>query len=371
MRIAILGTRGIPNNYGGFEQCAEIVSTYMVKKGHDVTVYNPTDHPFEKNSYNGVKIRRIFSNEKKLSFLNVFIFDFLCLCHAILNKYDIILELGYHPASLFYFLNKLNPTIIVTNFAGMEWKRSKWNGVTQKFIKFCEKLAVKKSDAIIADNIGIQDYIKTEYKIDSFFSAYGAELFEHPDETILQKYGLKENNYFMMMARFQNDNNFEMILDGYVLSKSSDPFIVVGNHENPYGEYLKKRYKDTKTILFAGGIYDYQMLSSLRWYAQIYFHGHSCGGTNPSLLEAMASNAFIVAHDNQFNKAVLTENNLFFRNPEEVCQIINSDHAAFRKKTIPANKKKVAIDYNWDKICNDYLKIFNSFFKTKKNKDQR
>ena len=118
------------------------------------------------------------------------------------------MELGYHPASLFYFLKKVRPTKIVTNFAGMEWKRSKWNGYTQKLIKFCEKIAVRRSDAIIADNIGIQEYIKAEYDVDSFFSAYGAELFDDPDETVLQKYGLKRNGYFMMMARFQKDNNF-------------------------------------------------------------------------------------------------------------------------------------------------------------------
>lgn len=362
MKIAILGTRGIPNYYGGFEQCAQIISTYMVKNGHDVTVYNPDDHPFKKKKFSGVKIQRIFSNEKKLSVLNVFLFDFLCLCHALLNKYDIILELGYHPASLFYFINQIKPSIIVTNFAGMEWKRSKWNGSTQKLIKYCEKIAVRKSDAIIADNIGIQDYIKSEYKMDSYFSAYGAELFYDPDEMVLNQYNLKKKKYFMMMARFQKDNNFEMILDGYVMSGRTHPFIVVGDNKNTYGNYLRKKYKDTKTIFFVGGIYDYQTLSSLRWYAQIYFHGHSCGGTNPSLLEAMASNAFIAAHDNQFNKAVLNHNGLFFQNSKNVSKIINSNFDDFRKKSILENKKKVALDYNWDKVCNDYLRIFNSFF---------
>lgn len=359
MKIAILGTRGIPNNYGGFEQCAEIISTYMVQKGHQVTVYNPSDHPFKKKIYNGVKIQRIFSNERQLSFLNVFIFDFLSLLHAGFNKYDIILELGYHPASLFYFLKGLSPTKIITNFAGMEWKRSKWSGYTQKLIKLCEAIAIKKSDAVIADNIGIQAYIKSEYNAHSFYSAYGAELFDSPDLNILQNYAVEGKKYFMMMARFQRDNNFEMVLDGYALSGSEKPLLVIGNHQNEYGNFLKEKYKRNENIRFIGGIYNYAILCSLRWYADIYFHGHSCGGTNPSLLEAMASNAFIVAHDNEFNRAVLGQNALFFNNPETVSKIIKANHDLFRAKTIIANKIRVREEYNWDKICNEYLQIFS------------
>lgn len=359
MKIAILGTRGIPNNYGGFEQCAEIISTYMVQRGHKVTVYNPSDHPFKGQIYKDVKIQKKFSNEKKLSFLNVFVFDFLSLFHAVLSKYDIILELGYHPASLFYFLKRLSPAKIITNFAGMEWKRSKWSGFTQELIRLCEKIAVKKSDAIIADNVGIQAYIKSEYNASSFFSAYGAELFDSPDPQILQNYSVEEKKYFMMMARFQKDNNFEMVLDGYALSGSENPILVIGNHQNEYGNYLKEKYKGNENIRFIGGIYNYAILCSLRWYADIYFHGHSCGGTNPSLLEAMASNAFIAAHDNQFNRAVLGQDALFFNGPKTVSKIIKTKHDDYREKTISANKIKVKYEYNWAKICNEYLQLFN------------
>ncbi|WP_321416289.1 DUF1972 domain-containing protein [uncultured Desulfobacter sp.] len=365
--IAILGTRGIPNNYGGFEQCAEIISTYMIQKGHQVTVYNPSDHFFKGEVYKNVKIQRIFSNEKNLLFFNVFIFDFLSLLHAVFNGYDIILELGYHPASLFYFLKRLSRAKIITNFAGMEWKRSKWSGSTQKLIRLCERIAVKKSDAIIADNVGIQAYIKSEYNAGSFFSAYGAELFESPDSQILQNYSVEKENYFMMMARFQKDNNFEMVLDGYALSGSEKPMLVIGNHHNEYGSYLKKRYKLNDNIKFIGGIYNYPILCSLRWYADIYFHGHSCGGTNPSLLEAMASNAFIAAHDNQFNRAVLGPHALFFDGPETVSSIIKTQHGDYRKKIISANKIKVKEEYNWDKICNEYLQIFNQVSGTEIN----
>ena len=102
MKIAILGTRGIPNNYGGFEQLAEYLAKDLSAKGHKITVYNPTDHPYKEKNIENIKIQRIFSNERIFGFLNVFIFDFLSLLHASTKKYDIILELGYHPASIFY-----------------------------------------------------------------------------------------------------------------------------------------------------------------------------------------------------------------------------------------------------------------------------
>lgn len=360
LKIAILGTRGIPNNYGGFEQCAEIISTYMVQCGHDVTVFNPTDHPYQGDNYKGVRIQKIYSNEKKLSFFNVFVYDFLSLRHAIVNNYDIILELGYHPASLYYSFNRNKRTKIITNFAGMEWKRSKWNKYTQKLIKYCEKMAIIKSDAIIADNVGIQDYIKEEYGIDSYYSAYGAKLFDKPDESVLSNYYLKKNHYYMMMARFQRDNNFEMILDGYIMSESSMPIIVIGNYGNRYGRYLVNRYSDNKGIIFTGGIYDYDVLSTLRWYGQIYFHGHSCGGTNPSLLEAMASNAFIAAHNNKFNKSVLNGNGMFFSDSNDVCEIIKAYNDKLREAVISVNKDRVKNNYNWNKVCEDYLEIFNN-----------
>ncbi|MBU4057865.1 DUF1972 domain-containing protein, partial [Patescibacteria group bacterium] len=193
MKIAILGTRGIPNSYGGFEQCAEIISAYMSKKGNHVTVYNPSDHGFQGDSLNGAHIINIFSNEKKLSFLNVFIFDYLSLRHAVASDYDVILELGYHPASLFYYLKKRTKAKIITNMAGMEWQRSKWGPATQKLIRYCEKVAVQESDAIISDNKGIQDYYLREYNKNSYLVAYGAKINDAPQTSYLDHYTLKKN----------------------------------------------------------------------------------------------------------------------------------------------------------------------------------
>jgi glycosyltransferase involved in cell wall biosynthesis len=357
MKIAILGTRGVPNNYGGFEQCAEKLSAYIAKKGHDATVYNPSDHVYEKHEINGVKIKYIFSNEKLFSFFNVFIFDYLCLKDA-KDKYDLILELGYHPASIFYYLKEKYKTKIITNMAGMEWKRSKWNYFTRKFIKYCELLAVKKSNAIITDNLGIMDYFLKEYGKESYEVAYGAELYNNPKIQYIEKYGLKKNKYYLMIARFQRDNNFEMILNGFTTSGAPEPFVIIGDHTNTYGKYLKKKYNQHRSIKFLGGIYNYDVLSSLRWFSKLYFHGHSCGGTNPSLLEAMASNAYIAAHNNPFNRNVLEYNAIYFSSSDDVSSIICKNEDGNRAEKIKKNREKIKNIYNWDKIFEEYLQIF-------------
>jgi glycosyltransferase involved in cell wall biosynthesis len=360
MKIAILGTRGIPNSYGGFEQCAEKLSILFVKKGHDVTVYNPAEHEYQKDSLDGVKIVRVFSNEKKLKLLNVFIFDYLCLKHALQQQFDIVLELGYHPAALFYYLKKAGKPKILTNMAGMEWWRSKWNYYTRKIIRYCEKLAVQKSDAIIADNRGIQEYFSKEYGVNSVCIAYGADLFYNPDPNQLAAYGVEKYAYDILIARFQRDNNIEMVLDGLLLSGSNVPLLVVGNNTNSYGKYLRSKFEHHATIKFMGGIYDYQALNSLRWYSRLYFHGHSCGGTNPSLLEAMASSAYIISYDNTFNRYVLQDGGLYFRNAHELAGHINGFALDNRTEFVQKNRDRIQKEYDWGKIADEYLDAFTT-----------
>ena len=161
MKIAILGTRGIPNNYGGFEQCAEYLSIGLVEKEHQVTVYSPDFHPYKDEFYKGVRIIRKAS--PKSFFGNSatnFIYDYLCFKDAVRKDFDIILELGLITSSLSIIFCNHKKKMIVTNLDGLEWKRSKWNKIVQKITKKLEKYGVKHSDYLIADNVGIQDYFQ-------------------------------------------------------------------------------------------------------------------------------------------------------------------------------------------------------------------
>ncbi len=364
MKIAILGTRGIPNNYGGFEQCAEKIGEHFVSKGHKVTVYNTDEHPFKGDEYRGIKIKRIFAKESKLKIWGTFIYDFLCLKDAVNSDFDIILNLGYVPSALFFGLKGKTKAKFITNMDGLEWKRAKWGGFLKKFIRFCEKKAIKHSDFLIADNEGIKDFYVKEFNVGNIvFIPYGAELFNSPKESVLKDYNIEKYRYYLLIARLEPENNIETILDGYLLSKVGDPFLVVGNYNTNYGRFLKERYKIESNIRFLGGIYNFQVLSTLRMFSKLYFHGHSVGGTNPSLLEAMASGCLIVAHNNVFNRNVLGEDGYYFRDIQDIKSVLTSFDQGIREKFLKNNREKILKFYNWEMIGNKYLDVFEKALK--------
>ncbi len=359
MKIAILGTRGIPNNYGGFEQCAEKIGEYFVSKGHEVTVYNPDEHPYNGAIFKEIRIKKIFSKESKLGIWGTFAYDYLCLRDAVKEDFDIILNLGYVPSALFFRLKKKTKAKFVTNMDGLEWKRSKWNGILKRFIKFCEKRAVKFSDFLIADNPGIESFYVENYGVGKIrYIPYGAEPFNGFDESVLNRYNLKPYSYFMLIARLEPENNIETILDGYVESEAKEPFLVVGGLKNKYADYLLKKFENYPAIKFVGGIYHYPQLCSLRKFSKLYFHGHSVGGTNPSLLEAMASHAFIVAHDNPFNRYVLGSNAYYFSDKGDIAKIIKSADFSLREKFVKNNLERIEKEFSWEKVASDYLNVF-------------
>ena len=360
MRIAITGSRGIPNNYGGFEQCAENLAVLLVKAGHEVTVYNPDYHEYNQPDYHGVRIVKIGNPEKKIGTAGNFIYDYGCMKHALKEKCDILLVLGYTTASVFFPFLRKGKSILVTNMDGLEWKRDKWNAAIKKLAKWFESLGAKYSDHLVSDNGEIRNYLLQEYGKDSTFIAYGAEIFDQPDANILQQYNIAPGEYDLLIARLEKENNIETILDGIVLSGVQKPFLVIGKHQTAYGEFLKNKYKDHPGIRFMGGIYNLNHLNNIRWYGRYYFHGHSVGGTNPSLLEAMASGAYIISHNNLFNRDVLGEHAFYFGNPREVAALLSKteDLEAKRKEYIGVQTEKIRSQYNWKKIAGEYEELF-------------
>ncbi|MFT6165727.1 MAG: glycosyltransferase involved in cell wall biosynthesis [Vicingaceae bacterium] len=358
MRIGILGTRGIPNHYGGFEQFAEFLSVGLVKKGHEVVVYNSSDHPYQKSVWSGVQIQHCKDWEEKIGTAGQFFYDLNCILNSRKQNFDILLQLGYTSSSVWKNLLPKN-AIVVTNMDGLEWKRSKFSGSVQQFLRKAEKWAVSSSDHLVADSKGIQSFLKNKYKVDSTFIAYGSNLFNKPDVTVLKKYQLKEEGYHMLIARMEPENNVETILDGMSASNSELLFLVIGKTENAFGQHLVKKFKHDKRIQFLGGIYNLHDLNNLRHFSNYYFHGHSVGGTNPSLLEAMASSAFIVAHENEFNGAVLESDALYFKTAAKVSEILNQQVTSpVRLSYIDANRKKIEEFYTWENIINSYEDLF-------------
>lgn len=358
MKIGIIGIRGIPNQYGGFEQFVEFVGPALAGRGHEVFVYNSSLHPYRESTWKGVQLIRKYDPENRIGAFGQFIYDLNCICDSRKRAFDIILQLGYTSSSVWSFLFPKG-SVIVTNMDGLEWKRSKYSRPTQQFLKLAEKWAANHSDKLIADSLGIQDYLQKKYRKQAAFIAYGASLFTHPDKRALASHQLEPYNYNLLIARMEPENNIETVLQGYRLSKTKEKLILIGNYNNSFGTYLRDKYK-CDTIEFRGAIYDFNLLNNLRHFSHVYFHGHSVGGTNPSLLEAMASQALIVAHDNIFNRSVLQEDAFYFSSPADIVAVINKGIVKDAYKSyLENNNLKITQSYSWDHIT-DLLETYLS-----------
>lgn len=354
MKIALLGTRGIPNNHGGFEQFVEYLSKFLVQKGHEVYVYNSHTHPYKEKTWNGVHIVHKYDPEDRIGTVGQFIYDFNCILNSRKRHFDVVLQLGYTSSSIWGWLLPKKP-VIVTNMDGLEWKRSKYNKHVRKFLKYAEKIAISSSDYLISDSLGIRSYLKETYQVDSEYIAYGAEFFETPNVSCLAQYSAEPSKYDLLVARLEPENNIELILDGIVEADTPREFLVVGKHETKFGSYLKSKFENYGRIRFLGGIYDIEHLNNLRYYSNLYFHGHSVGGTNPSLLEAMASNSLIVANDNIFNRSILEEDAFYFDSVSDIVEYAHIDKLDYLDY-LQSNIKKINGKFSWETINTKYEK---------------
>ena len=368
MKIAFVSTRGIPNNYGGFEQFAEYISVGMAQRGHEVVVYSPKFHPYLESTYKGVRIKHIYSPETWMgSSVGSFFYDFASLRDALKKEdFDIIYEAGYTsiiPAYIWFNVKKRKRPIFTTNMDGLENKRSKFSPMVRRFLDWEEKMAVKYSHYLIADNMGIHDYYKEKYGKESKFLAYGADIHDDFKAEYLEEFGLKSEEYYILIARLEPENNIVMAIEGYLHSKENGrrPLIVVGKTNTPHGKELVEKYGNERNVEFVGGIYDFKKLDSVRHFSKAYFHGHSVGGTNPSLLEAMAAGCFIFAHDNIFNRAVLKENAFYYPSADKVTEYLNRIDTIAEGSKIQYTARNIEVirnEYSWESLIDKHEKYF-------------
>jgi hypothetical protein len=357
MRIGILGTRGIPNHYGGFEQFAERLSEGLVQQGHEVWVYNSHNHSVQERHWHGVNLVHCYDPEFILGVPGQFVYDLNCIRDSRKRDFDVILQLGYTSSSVWHKFLPRRPKIL-TNMDGLEWQRRKYRRSVRRFLKFAEKLAVKTSDHLIADSEVIRDYLATAYKVAATYIPYGADIFANPDESKLVPYMVKPKEFFLVIARMQPDNNIKEIIQGVLQSDSCFPLLVIGNMMNRYGKILEKSYGSDR-IRFLGPIFKKDSLNNLRYFSRLYFHGHSSGGTNPSLLEAMAASATICAHDNPFSREVLGKNAFFFSDSWQLTELIALPHQQNEiSPMIMNNISKIRTKYNWSEVIYDYGQVF-------------
>lgn len=357
MRIAIIGTRGIPNHYGGFEECATQLAQRWVSMGHEVSVYNSSNHPYQEANWKGIQIISVPDPEPRLGTFGQFIFDFNAILHSRSQDYEIILQLGYTSSGIWQWLFRAKPRL-VTNMDGIEWKRSKYQPTVQRFLRWSERKAAQRAHQLIADHPAIQDHLDKRFGKGSVYIPYGADEQSDYQISVLNQFHVQAGNYHLLIARTEPENNLHLILEGITLSEVELPTLVLGFKANAYGRMLEQRFRSSR-ILFHPGVFDDRITASLRYFSRRYFHGHSVGGTNPSLLQAMADQCLIYAHDNVFNRYVLGENARFFSKAEDIAQQLQNplsplDVALWKKN----NLERIRREYSWDSIAEQYELVF-------------
>jgi len=346
-KIAIVGTVGVPAKYGGFETLTEQLVSAL-KDEFIFTVYCSGLSYKNKDDYTQAK--RVFIPLNANGKTSI-IYDFLSIIHAVFYA-DVILLLGVSAAFMVPVLRLFTTTEIITNIDGLEWKRDKWKGFAKKYLKLQEKIAVKNSHVVIADNKAIQNYVKENYKKDSKLIAYGGS---HVKSRVDSQNNQKK--YAFSVCRIEPENNVHITLQAF--SETRYKLVFVGNWKaNPYGKNLKEIYNKFPNLNLLDPIYDQEKLDKLRKNSTIYIHGHSAGGTNPSLVEAMWLGLPVFCWDVVYNRESTESKTLFFNSVDSLKKLLSVDNERLAEIAIGlkniANKK-----YNWATILNQYKELFN------------
>lgn len=357
MKIAIIGTRGIPNNYGGFEEFAEQIAIQFSEKELTTYVYNP--HYYRAKPQNEkIIIRYKYFPEKILGSFSSIIYDYLCLKDA-LNVADFVICCGYSSIAPSIDFFKKEKHRIYFHMDGIEWQRSKWSNLIKKYIIWSEKKIVNFSNNMISDNMVIADYFLKKYQKSSTFIPFGANLEDNYNHNFIESYGLTPQKYHLIISRAEPENNIETIIKAFLISKDENKLVILMDINQKYGRYIFNKYQHYSNLIFLGTIFDQEIISNIRHFSKLYFHGHSVGGTNPSLLQAMASGCNIIAHDNDYNKSVLDFDAMYFSNINSLVDCIVTP--SFSKEQVDNNYKKIKNIYNWKLIADTYVNLFENF----------
>ena len=379
--VFIIGSKGIPANYGGFETFVEKLTEKQVNKSirYHVACLSDNNNEFEHNGarcfnvkvpnigaakavyYDIVALKECIKYIKKNNIKNPIVYILACRIGPFI---------GYYKKQL----KKLGVTLFV-NPDGHEWKRAKWNAAIRQYWRVSERLMVKHADLLICDSINIEKYIKEDYKKynpKTTFIAYGADIekskLSDNDATLLKWYKekrVKAKEYYLVVGRFVPENNYETMITEFMKSNTTKDFVLITNVEqNKFYEQLRKKTgfdKDSR-IKFVGTVYDQELLKKIRENAYGYFHGHEVGGTNPSLLEALATTDLNILLDVGFNREVAMDGALYFNKEEgSLCKLIDNelDNKVILNLGIKA-KDRIVEEYSWINIVDKYEKLIVS-----------
>lgn len=358
MKIAILGTRGIPARYGGFETFAEKLAIGLSERGLDVTVFCESGDSFAPAVFQGVALRYVAA--PRLGHLQTILYDLKCLWAA-RKGYDVVYMLGYGAAP-FCLIPRLWGTEVWVNPDGLEWARAKWGFVAKDYFRLMEWASILVANRIIADAEAIALSLATRHNklLACTVIPYGCEIIEVPPPTeLLSEWNLAIGNYYLVVCRLEPENHVLEILRAFQRSHSNKQLIVVGNHLTGTSYVLQLLTVQDPRIRMIGTVYDPPKLTCLRYHSFAYIHGHSVGGTNPSLLEAMGCGNLIFAHDNPFNRETLGSCGYFFANDVELTLAIDraeQEHTELVRLR-DASRSRARANYCWPDIVSKYVDL--------------
>ncbi len=331
--------------------------TKRLSKNFEFTVYCSAKKYAEKTAeYNGAKLKYINLDANGIQSI---LYDVLSMLKAI--KYaDTILVLGVSGCVFLPIIKLISRKKFIVNIDGLEWRRGKWRRFAKLFLKLSEAVAVRFADVVVTDNRAIQEYVSREYGRESVLIAYGGDHAVRPlrDEGVLSRYGLEGRCYTFKVCRIEPENNIDLIIRSFEFYLGLD-LVIVGNWNNSdYGIGLRKKYGFLTHVHLLDPIYDHDILNQLRTACHVYIHGHSAGGTNPSLVEAMSLGLPVVAYGCVFNRETTCDQALFFNSSDELVSVLTNLNDELLAE-LGAKMKHLADQmYTWNKISASYAELF-------------
>jgi glycosyltransferase involved in cell wall biosynthesis len=369
VRIALVGTRGVPARYGGFETAVEEIGQRLCEMGHDVTVYcrNPGQ---KQKEHLGMRLVNLPATRRRS--LETLSHTLLSTLHCLVRKPDCAVLFNAANAPFIPLLRARRIPLAV-HMDGIEWKRSKWTGNGARYYRWAERSAATSGAGLIADAHGIAEHLQESYGAESFYIAYGAEIM-HPGADRLPELGLAPHEYHLVVARMEPENHVDMVVSGYLASGSTLPLVVVGAapYDSPFTAKIADLARQSDKVRMLGAVWDQELLNQLYGNARSYLHGHSVGGTNPSLLRAMGSGAPVSAFDVRFNREVAGTDACYFSDAKQVAACIRADDS----EPSPAargerGRKIVANHYAWDQVARDYEKMLQELMARRTDRSSR
>lgn len=360
-KIAILGTRGIPARYGGFETFAEKLGIGLSERGFEVTVFCESKESDAPDRFRGVNLRYV--SVAPLGPFSTILYDLKCLLAA-RKRFDVVYMLGYGAAP-FCLIPRLWNSEVWINPDGLEWARAKWGIVARTYLRLMERVSVRAANRIIADAEAISVSLRSRYGGVSACTVipYGCDVIDQPPSPdALLGWNLVPSGYYLVVCRLEPENHVLEILRAFHRSESKKKLVVVGNHLARTKYITELRSVEDPRIQLIGTVFDPPRLTCLRYHSFAYLHGHSVGGTNPSLLEAMGCGNLIVAHDNPFNRETLADSGLFFTDELDLVGIIDDVEQGVGDLDRLRNQSRLhaRVNYRWDDIISRYVELLGT-----------